>query len=123
VGSAPPVAQQREVWYVDLDPIRGHEQAGHRPAVVISVDAFSAGLSELAIVVPLTTTDFGNPLHVPVVPPEAGLRSPSWAMPEMVRSISRERLVQRWGTARPATIERIVARVRLLTRVPDATSN
>ena len=59
----------------------------------------------------------------PVVPPEAGLRSPSWAMPEMVRSISRERLVQRWGTARPATLERIVARVRLLTRVPDATSN
>jgi mRNA interferase MazF len=111
------------VWYVDLDPIRGHEQAGQRPAVVISVDRFSGSVAELAIVVPLTTTDFANPLHVPIAPPEGDVRVPSWAMPEMVRSISRERLVQRWGTVRPATLQRIVDRVHLLTRVPDPTSN
>jgi mRNA interferase MazF len=103
---------------VDLDPTRGHEQAGQRPAVVISVDGFSGSVAGLAIVVPLTTTDFGNPLHVAIVPPEGDVRVASWAMPEMVRSISRERLVQRWGTVRPVTLERIIAHVQLLTRLP-----
>jgi mRNA interferase MazF len=32
------------VWLVDLDPTRGHEQAGVRPAVVVSTDVFNAGL-------------------------------------------------------------------------------
>ena len=43
--------------FCDLDPTRGHEQAGSRPAVVISVEQLSAGASELAIVVPLSRTD------------------------------------------------------------------
>jgi mRNA-degrading endonuclease toxin of MazEF toxin-antitoxin module len=39
-------------------------------------------------------------------------------MPEMVRSISRRRLVERWGTVRPDTLEAVVSRIRLLTRPP-----
>lgn len=113
-----PEARQREVWLVDLDPVAGREQAGRRPAVVISVDQLGTGPSGLCIVVPLTTTERPNPLHVEVVPPEGGLRARSWAMPEMVRAISRRRLVERWGTVRPATLEEIVGRVRVLTRPP-----
>jgi mRNA-degrading endonuclease toxin of MazEF toxin-antitoxin module len=26
-----------QIWFVDLNPIRGHEQAGKRPCLVISV--------------------------------------------------------------------------------------
>jgi mRNA-degrading endonuclease toxin of MazEF toxin-antitoxin module len=37
-------------------------------------------------------------------------------MPEMVRSISRERLTERWGTISPAKLNEIVHRVRLLIR-------
>ena len=33
-----PEAHQGDVWLCDLNPIREHEQAGSRPAVVISVD-------------------------------------------------------------------------------------
>ena len=32
-----------ELWTIDLDPTRGHEQSGKRPALVISDDAFNAG--------------------------------------------------------------------------------
>jgi mRNA interferase MazF len=109
-------ARQGEVWFVDLDPTRGREQAGRRPAVVVSVDQLGTGPSELAIVVPLTRTERPNPLYVPIEPPEGGVREPSYAMPEMVRAVSRQRLVERWGTLRPATVEQVLQRVHLLLR-------
>ena len=111
-----PDARQGEVWFCDLKPIRGHEQAGRRPAVAISVDQLGAGASGLAIVVPLTRTNRPSPLHVVVDPPEGDLRERSYAMPEMVRSISRERLVERWGTIAPGTLAEICRRMHLLTR-------
>lgn len=113
-----PEARQRDVWFVDLDPIRGREQAARRPAVVISVDQLGTGPSGLCIVVPLTTTERPNPLYVEIAPPEGGGRVRSWAMPEMVRAISRLHLVERWGSVRPATLDTVAARVRLLTRPP-----
>lgn len=112
-----PEGRQGEVWFCDLDPIRGREQAGRRPAVVISVDQLGAGAGELVIVVPLTRTQRPSPLYVPLDPPEGGLRDRSYAMPEMVRSISRERLVERWGNVSAAKLSEIARRVHLLTRV------
>jgi mRNA interferase MazF len=32
-----------EIWDLDLDPILGREQAGFRPALVLSVDLFNQG--------------------------------------------------------------------------------
>lgn len=111
-----PESHQGEVWFCDLNPIRGHEQAGSRPAVVISVDQLSAGASELAIVVPLTRTNRPSPLYVAIDPPEGGVRERSYAMPEMVRSISRERLSVRWGTISAQKLATIAHRVHILTR-------
>lgn len=111
-----PSARQRDIWFVDLNPTVGHEQAGRRPALVVSVDQIGTGPSDICIVVPLTTTGRPNPIHIEIAPPEGGVRERSWAMPEMVRSISRRRLVDRWGSVRPATLEAVVGRIRLLTR-------
>lgn len=83
---------------------------------MISADQLGAGPSELAIVVPITTTDRQNRLRVRIEPPEAGLTEISFAMPEMLRSISRERLVRRLGLVRPGTVETVLYRVRLLMR-------
>ena len=109
-------AGQGEVWFCELDPTRGHEQAGRRPVAVISVDQLGTGPSGLAIVVPLTTTPQDNPIRPRIDPPEGGLREPSWALPDMVRSVDRSRLVDRWGRLPPATVDQIAARVRLLIR-------
>jgi mRNA interferase MazF len=111
-------ARRGEVWFVDLEPARGREQAGRRPAVAVSVDQLGRGPSERAIVVPLTGTDHGQRLHVPVDRPNGGVRQRSYAMPEMVRSVSRDRLVERWGTLDDATPGEIARRVRLLVRDP-----
>jgi mRNA interferase MazF len=111
-------ARQGEVWFIDLDPTRGREHAGRRPALVVSVDQLGTGPSELAIVVPLTRTERPNPFYVAIEPPEGGVRDASYAMPEMVRAVSRERLVERWGVVRDATLEQVLQRVRLLVRSP-----
>lgn len=113
-----PAALQGDVWLASLDPIIGHEQAGKRPVLIVSVDQLGAGPSQLAISVPLTSRDHHQRIHVRIEPPEGGVRSASYAMPEQIRAISRERLDDRWGRVRPETLERIIYRVRLLTRAP-----
>jgi len=106
-----------DVWLVELSPTRGHEQSGTRPAIVVSVDGFNLGPAGLVVVVPLTTKERRVALHVRIEPPEAGLRSTSFAMCEAVRSISKDRLVARWGASEPATMAEIEDRLRALVGV------
>jgi mRNA interferase MazF len=75
--SSAPTPQRGEIWLADLDPTFGHEQGGRRPVLVVSVDSFNTGLSGLAVVLPVTSRIRPLPLHVPVNPPEGGLRVPS----------------------------------------------
>lgn len=107
---------QGEVWLADLDPTIGREQSGIRPVLVISVDALNSGPSGLAIVVPITSTERPNPIHVELGEGIGGLRNRSYALPEMVRSVSRDRLRKRWGEVPRADLVRVVSRVRILTR-------
>jgi len=103
-----------EVWLVDLSPVRGHEQGGTRPALVVSVDPFNHGPADLVVVVPLTTKDKRIPFHVRVDPPEGGLKSPSFVKCEDVRSVSKERLAQRLGRIGPGKMAAVEDRVRIL---------
>ena len=89
-----------EVWQADLDPIVGHEQGGTRPVIIVSADPFNEGASHLALVVPVTRTYRGIPFHVEIVPPDGGLRHRSFALCEMVRSISSDRVQFRIGTGK-----------------------
>jgi mRNA interferase MazF len=66
-----------EIWFADLDPVRGHEQGGPRPVLVITRDSYNRGPSGLIVVLPLTTTHRGVPIHVPILPPEGGISRPS----------------------------------------------
>jgi mRNA interferase MazF len=103
-----------EVWSVNLDPTRGHEQAGKRPALVVSTDPFNHGPAGLVVVVPLSTRDKGLPLHVRVEPPEGGLKQVSFIKCEDLRSISLQRLTQRWGRVSAKTVQAVEIRLRLL---------
>lgn len=103
-----------EIWLVDLNPTRGHEQAGMRPGLVVSVDEFNHGPAGLVLIVPLTTRARGIPLHVPVRPPEGGVREPSFAKCEDIRSVSTERLAEQWGAVAPRTLAAVQDRLRVL---------
>lgn len=89
--------ERGEVWLVDFDPIRGHEQAGKRPALILSTNLLNHGPPGLVIARPLTGQFRNVRSHVRVDPPEAGLKAVSYVKCEDIRSIAKERLIRRWG--------------------------
>jgi mRNA interferase MazF len=108
--------QQGEVYWTDPEPTRGSEQAKPRPFAIVSVDQLNRATVNLSLAVPLTRTNFKNPLHVEVPASEAGLRERGFAMPEQLRAVSHERLTRRLGTLRPKTVDRILRHCRVLLR-------
>ena len=59
------MVKQGDIIKVDLSPRFGHEQAGYRPAVVISNDFFNQR-TNMTIACPITNTNRPFPLHVPL---------------------------------------------------------
>ena len=108
-----------EIWLADLAPTRGHEQTGRRPVLVISEDVFNQGPADLVIVLPLTSKDRGVPSHFPITPPEGGLKTPSVILCDAIRSISKERLLRRWGAVSTSTLAAVEDRLRIVTPVTD----
>jgi mRNA interferase MazF len=106
-----------EVWFADLDPTRGHEQAGRGPVLVVSDDLFNRGPAGLVIVLPMTSTIRPVASHVPVSPPEGGVRRRTAILCEAVRSVSSERLVERRGQVAPATMAAVEDWLRILLRL------
>ena len=90
--------KQGEIWFADLNPTKGSEQAGWRPVVIVSGNLLNEHLN-VVIVVPLTTkikNYKGNPI---IKPTQAiGLKSESEMLIFHIRSVSKDRLVKRVGT-------------------------
>jgi mRNA interferase MazF len=95
-----------DVVWVDLEPVRGREQGGVRPGVVVSSAEYLDIVDSLVTVVPVTSRDRGWPNHVQVDGP-TGLASPSWAMVEQLRNLARERVLRWSGSVDEATFDEI----------------
>jgi hypothetical protein len=129
-----------EVWPVDLNPPRGHEQAGRRPALVVPADAFNRSRAGLVMVVPLTTRARGIPTHVEVRPPEgdrnnlweasaggvtrsrmAGCLKPCLPVPSSRHVRNTGALFPPWGFPGPARPQKTEAsRTTIIRRAPDS---
>lgn len=57
------IPTQKDIVWIDFDPTKGHEQSGHRPALVISKDEYNKA-SGLCICVPITSSIKGYPFEV-----------------------------------------------------------
>jgi len=57
--------KQGDIIKLNLDPTKGHEQAGYRPALVINNASFSKA-SSMIVICPITNTDRDSLLHVPL---------------------------------------------------------
>ena len=103
-----------EIWLVDFGEPVGREQAGLRPAVVVSTDALNEGPAGLLLVVPVTSTRRDLPSHVEIEPEKSALDHPSYAKCEDVKSISERRLVDRLGVVGPEPLFEIGRVLRYL---------
>src|SRR3989344_1778785 len=57
------IPDRGDVVWLDFSPVRGHEQSGRRPAIVISSEKYNAK-SRLALVCPITSQVKGYPFEV-----------------------------------------------------------
>lgn len=72
-----------DVVNIDLSPQVGHEQAGHRPALVMSADVYNDRIG-LAIVCPITNQKKGYPFEVDI---PAGVGVTGVVMADQAKSV------------------------------------
>jgi len=89
--------KQCEIWLADLNPVKGSEQRGFRPIVIISGNMLNNYLP-VVITCPLTTKIKGYKGNLVLEPDEVnGLSEKSEVVIFQVRSVSKERLVKKIG--------------------------
>ncbi len=85
-----------EIWWADLDPVKGREQAGKRPVLVISHDILNEKSGTvIALAITSRPPRAGFALTHPIK--SVRLPKPSWVKMSQVRTISTERLGSRLG--------------------------
>ena len=96
-----------DIHWADLNPVRGNEQAGVRPVLILSNDLFNRR-SGTVIAAAITSQEqrAGFPLTFPL--PLGTLAKPSWVKISQVRTISVERLGKRLGALGPAEMAQII---------------
>jgi len=93
------VSYQWGIFWANLNPPKGSEQAGHRPVLVISVEEVNRALP-VVTVVSLSSFREGRkiyPTEVFLSATATGLNRDSIAMVHQVRAISKERLEEKCG--------------------------
>src|SRR6267154_6011253 len=105
----PYVPDAGDIVWISFSPPAGHEQAGHRPAVVLSPTAYNAKTS-LMVCCPMTTQIKNYPFEVLI----AG-SSPSAVLADQVKSLDwRKRRAKRKGTISAAELAEVRAKIRAL---------
>ena len=96
-----------EIRWADLNPVRGREQAGLRPVLVLSHDVFNER-SGTVIAAALTSQPqrAGFPLTVELQ--AAKLPKRSWVKVSQIRTLAVERIGARLGRASAEDIEQVV---------------
>ena len=96
-----------EIYWADLNPVRGSEQAGYRPVVILSHDVFNRRSGTvIAMAITSQPQRAGFPLTLAL--PDGVLSRPSWIKISQVRTISVERLGKRLGVVENEVLDRTV---------------
>ena len=96
-----------EIRWADLNPVRGHEQAGLRPVLILSHDVFNER-SGTVIAFALTSQPqrAGFPLTLELH--ARGLPKRSWVKISQIRTLAVERMGQLIGRASPEELTQVV---------------
>lgn len=97
--------RQGEIWEMYFDPVKGSEQGGRRPAVIVSGDLMNQYLN-VVIVCPLTTKIKNYKGNLILDPDEKnGLETKSEVLTFHIRSVSKDRLKNRLGSISQKDVE------------------
>lgn len=96
-----------EIRWADLNPVRGREQAGQRPVLILSQDVFNER-SGTVIAVAITSQPqrAGFPLTFELNSP--GLPKRSWVKISQIRTLAVERIGKKIATATPEELAQVI---------------
>ena len=105
---SPYVPDRGDVVWLEFDPQAGQEQAGRRPALVISPGSYNSRVG-LALLCPITSRQKGYPFEVPLPP---GPEITGVVLADQVKSLDwRARGASRAGTVPAEVLDDAVARL------------
>jgi mRNA interferase MazF len=101
------VPEAGDVVWLEFDPQAGHEQAGHRPALVLSPASYN-GKTGMMLCCPMTTRFKGYPFEV-------ALEGDSIVLADQVKNVDwRARKARRKGAASMNELAEVRAKLRVL---------
>ncbi len=96
-----------EIRWADLNPVRGHEQSGRRPVLVLSHDVFNERSGTvIALAITSQPQRAGFPLALELSAPKLPKRS--WIKISQIRTLSVERVGGRLGRCTPEVLAQVV---------------
>lgn len=96
-----------EIRWADLNPVRGREQAGKRPVLILSHDIFNER-SGTVIAMALTSQPQGAGFPLSLELASKGLPKRSWIKISQIRTLSVERIGARIARATPEELLQVV---------------
>lgn len=97
-----------EIRWADLNPVRGREQAGLRPVLVLSHDVFNER-SGTVIAVAMTSQEPRAGFPLTLESKATGLTKRSWVKISQVRTLATERIGRRIARASEEELARVVS--------------
>lgn len=96
-----------EICWADLSPVRGREQAGLRPVLILSNDLFNRRSGTvIAMAITSQPQAAGFPLTL-ALPPDK-LSKPSWVKISQIRTISIERIGKRMAVLKEEDLDQVI---------------
>jgi mRNA interferase MazF len=96
-----------EIRWADLNPVRGREQAGLRPVLILSHDVFNERSGTvIAVVITSQPQRAGFPLTLELESSQMPKRT--WVKISQIRTLSVERIGKKMGHVTPEQLDQIV---------------
>ena len=96
-----------DLYWADLNPVRGREQDGMRPVLILSHDLFNSK-SETVIAMAITSQPQRAGFPLTLALPAGILPKPSWVKISQIRTISAERLGKKIGALEAETLGQLI---------------
>lgn len=111
--AAPYIPDEADIIWVNFTPQSGHEQAGRRPAVVLSPKTYNSRAG-LVVCVPVTNQIKGYPFEVVL----SGAGATGAALADQIKSLDwQARQAERKGTATMVEMAEIRAKIKSLLKL------
>ncbi len=96
-----------QIRWADLNPVRGHEQAGMRPVLIVSHDVFNAR-SGTVIAIALTSQAQRAKFPLTLELKSTGLPKKSWVKISQIRTLSVDRIGKALGKVSPEELIQVI---------------